>query len=173
MDGDYNHGIKRCGILGRKAMTNLNSVLKSRQQISVQSKCCCCCCCFPVVLYRCESWTIKKAKHWRCDAFKCWCFKKIKAVNPTGINPEYSLERLMVKLKLVYCGCLMGRGDSLEKSLMMGKIDSIRRRRQQRMMVIEHHRFNGHELEHIQGAREGQGSLFCCSPWACKESDMT
>ena len=92
---------------------------------------------FPVVMYRCESWTIKKAEHQRIDAFKLWCwrrleslldFKEIKPVNPKGNQPEYSLEGLMLKLKLQYFGHLMQRTDSLEKTLMLGKIEDSRRR---------------------------------------------
>ena len=87
------------------------------------------------------------------------------------INPEYSLEELMLKLKLQYLGHLMRRNDSLEKTLMLGKIEGKRRRRGQ--MVGWHHRLNGHEFKQTQGDGEGQGSLMCCSLSGCKESDMT
>ena len=87
------------------------------------------------------------------------------------INPEYSLEELMLKLKLQYFGHLMRRNDSLEKTLMLGKIEGKRKRRGQ--MVGWHHRLNGHEFEQTQGDGEGQGSLMCCSLSGCKESDMT
>ena len=87
------------------------------------------------------------------------------------INPEYSLEELMLKLKLQYFGHLMRRNDSLEKTLMLGKIEGKRKRRGQ--MVGWHHRLNGHEFEQTQGDGEGQGSLACCTPWGAKESDTT
>jgi len=87
------------------------------------------------------------------------------------INPEYSLEELMLKLKLQYFGHLMRRNDSLEKTLILGKIEGKRRRRGQ--MVGWHHRLNGHEFKQTQGGGEGQGSLMCCSLSGCKESDMT
>ena len=90
------------------------------------------------------------------------------------INTEYSLEGLMLKLKLQYLGHLMRRADSLEKTLMLGKIDGMRRRGQQRMRWVGwHHRLNGHEFEQTPGDSEGQGSLVCCSPWGRKDSDMT
>ena len=95
---------------------------------------------FPVVMYRCESWTIKKAEHWRIDAFELWCWRRLLRVSWTAkrsnhsilkeISPEYSLEGLMLKLKLQYFGHLMWRSDSLEKTLMLGKIEGGRRRRQ-------------------------------------------
>ena len=135
---------------------------------------------FPVVMYRCESWTIKRAECQRIDAFEPWCWRRLLRVPWTArsnqsmlkeINPEYSLEELMLKLKLQYFGHLMRRNDSLEKTLMLGKIEGKRKRRGQ--MVGWHHRLNGHEFEQTQGDGEGQGSLMCCSLSGCKESDMT
>ena len=125
-DGDYSHEIKRHLLLGRKAMTNLDSILKSREitlpakvhivKVMV----------FPVVVCRCESWTIKKAECQRTDAFKLWFWRRFLRVSWTArrsnqsilkeINPEYSLERLMLKLKLQYFGHLMQRANSLEKT---------------------------------------------------------
>ena len=102
---------------------------------------------FPVVMYRCESWTMKKAEHWRIDAFELWCWRRFLRVPWTArrsnqsilkeINPEYSLEGLMLKLKLRYFGYLMWRADSFEKTLMLGKIESGRRRGQQRMRWLD------------------------------------
>ena len=102
---------------------------------------------FPVVIYECESWTIKKAEHWRIDAFELWCWRRLLRVPWTAgtsnqsilkdINPEYSLEELMLKLKLWYFGHLMQRTDSLEKTLMLGKIESGRRRGRQRMRWLD------------------------------------
>ena len=89
------------------------------------------------------------------------------------INPEYSLEGLMLQLKLQYFGHLMQRADSLEKTLMLGKIKGRRRRGRQDEMVGWHHQFNGHEFEYSLGDGEGQGSLACCSPWGCKELNTT
>ena len=91
-----------------------------------------------------------------------------------GINPEYSLEGLMLKLKLQYFGHLMWRANSLEKTLMLGKIEGRRRRERQRMRWLDgHHRLDRHEFEQAPGSGDGQGTLLCCSPWGCKESDMT
>ena len=125
---DYNHEIKRCLLFGRKAMTNLDSVLKSRD-ITLPTKVCL----FKaMVLYRCEIWTIKKDKHWRIDAFKLWCWRRHLRIPWTArrsnqlilreINSEYSLKGLMLKLKFQYFGHWMQRADSLEKTLMLGKI---------------------------------------------------
>ena len=139
VDGDCSHEIKRCLLLGRKAMTNLDSILKSRD-ITLPTKVCLVkAMVFPVVMYGCESWTIKKAEHRRIDAFELWCWRKLLRVPWTArrsnqsISPEYSLEGLMLKLKLQYFGHLMRRADSLEKTLMLRKIEGRRRRGRQRM----------------------------------------
>ena len=141
--GDCSHEIKRCLLLGRKAMTNLDSILKSRD-ITLPTKAHLVrAMVFPVFMYGCESWTIKKAEHQRNDAFELWCWRRLLRVPWTArrskqsilkeISPEYSLEGLMLKLKLQYFGHLMQRTDSLEKTLMLGKIGGRRRRGQQRM----------------------------------------
>ena len=133
--GDCSHEIKRCLLLGRKAMTNLDSLLQSRDitlptkihLIKVMV--------FPVVMYGCESWTIKKAEHWKIDAFELWCWRRLLRVPSTTrsnqsilkeISPECSLEGMMLKLKLQYFGHLMGRADSLEKTLMLGRLEAGR-----------------------------------------------
>ena len=132
------HEIKRCLFLGRKVMTNLDSILKSRD-ITLPTKVRLVkAMVFPVVMYGCESWPIKKAEHQRIDAFELWCWRRLLRVPWTArrskqlilkeISPEYSLEGLMLKLKLQYFGHLMGRIDSLEKTLMLGKIEGERRR---------------------------------------------
>ena len=131
----------------------------------------------------CESWTIKKAERRRIDAFKLWCWRRLLIVSWTvrrsnqsilkEISPEYSLEGLMLKLKLQYFGHLMQKADSLEKTLMLRKTEGSKRRRQQDEMAGWHHRLNGHEFEQALGVGEGQGSLVCWSPWSCKELDMT
>ena len=146
-DGDYSHEIKRCLLLGRKAMTNLDSILKSRG-ITLPTKVCLVkAMVFPVVMYECESWTIKKAEHQKIDAFELWCWRRFVKVPWTGrrsnqsilkeISPEYSLEGLRLKLKLQYFGHLMQRIDSLEKTLMLGKIEGGRRMGQQRMRWLD------------------------------------
>ena len=137
-DGNCSHEIKRCLLLGRKAMTNLDSVLKNRDitlptQVRLVKAMV-----FPVVIYGCESWTIKKAEWWRIDAFELWCWRRLLKVPWTTrrsnqsilkeISPECPLEGLMLKLKLQYFGHLMWRAYSLEKTLMLGKIEGRRRR---------------------------------------------
>ena len=130
-DGDCSHEIKRHLFLGRKDMTKLDSILKSRDITLLTTVCLVKAMVFPVVMYGCESWTIKKAKSQRIDAFKLWCWSRLLRVPWTArrskrsilkeINPEYSLEGLMLKFKLQYFGHLMQRADSLEKTLMLGK----------------------------------------------------
>ena len=135
-DGDCSHEVKRCLILGRKAMTNLESVLKSRDITLLRKVHLVRAMVFPVIMYGCESWTVKKAEHWRIDAFELWCWRKLLRVPWSArkskqsilkeISPENSLEGLMLKLQ--YFGHLMERTDSLEKTLMLGKIEGRRRR---------------------------------------------
>ena len=180
VDSDCNHEIKRCLLLGRKAMTNLDSILKSRD-ITLPTKIRLVkAMIFPVVMYRYESWTNKKAEHWRIDAFELWCWRRLLRVPCTAwrsnqsilkdILPEYSLEGLMLKLQ--YFGCLMWRPDSLEKTL-MGKDWRQEKRMTEDEMVGWYHQLNGHEFEQTLRDGEGQGSLVCCSSWGCKESDTT
>ena len=146
-DGDCSHEIKRCLLLGRKVMTNLDSILKSRDitlSIKVPPVKAMV---FPVVMYGCESWTIKKAECWRINAFELWCWRRLLRVPWTArrsnqsvlkeIGPRCSLEGLMLKLKLQYFGHLMLRADSFEKTLMLGKIEGRRRRGQQRMRWLD------------------------------------
>ena len=131
MDGDCSHEIKRCWLLGRKAMTNVDSILKSRD-ITLLTKVHIVKAIFPVVMYRCESWTIKKAECQRIDAFELWCWRRLLRVPWTArrsnqsilkeISPEYSLEGLTLKLKLQYFGHMMRRANLLEKTLMLEKI---------------------------------------------------
>ena len=145
-DGDCSHEVKRHLLPGRKPMTNLDSILKSRHYFAnkvhlVKATV------FPVVMYGWESCTIKKAEHWRIDAFELWCWKRLLRVPWTarrsnqsilkGINLEYSLEGLMLKLKLQYFGHLIRRTDSLEKTLMLGKIKGRRRRGRQRTRWLD------------------------------------
>ena len=135
--GDCSHEIKRHLLLGRKAMTNLGSILKSRDVPFLTKLRLVKAMVFPVVMYGCESWTIKKAEHRRIDAFELWCWRTPLRVPWTArrsnqsvlkeVNPDYSLEGLMLKLKLQYFGHLMGRTDSREKTLMLGKNEGRRR----------------------------------------------
>ena len=145
--GDCSHDIKKCLLLGRKAMTNLDSILKSRD-ISLPTKVCLVkAMFFSVVMYGCESWTIKKAERRRIDAFELWCWRRLLRVPWTTrrsnqsilkeISLECSLEGLMLKRKLQYFGRLMQRTDSLEKTLMLGKIEGRRRRGWQRMRWLD------------------------------------
>ena len=171
--GDCSHEIRL--LIGRKAMTNLDSVLKTRD-ITLPTKA------YIVkamVMYGCESWTVKKAECQKIDAFKLWCWRRLlkvpwraKRSNQSilrEINPEYSLEGLMLKLKLQYFGHLMQTADSLEKSLMLGKIEGRRRRGHQRTRWLESITNPiEHEPGQTLGDGEGQRGLACCSPWCCR-----
>ena len=145
--GDCSHEIKRRLLLGRKVMTNLDSILKSRDITSSTKVHLVKAMVFPVVMYGCESWTIKKAECRRIDAFELWCWRRLLRIPWTArrsnqsilkeISPECSLEGLMLKLKLQYFGHLMQRADSLEKTLMLGKTDDRRKRGQQRIRWLD------------------------------------
>ena len=150
-DGNCSHDIKRCLLLGRKVMTNLDSILKSRD-ITLPTKVCLVKAMdFPVVMYGCESWTVRKAERWRIDAFELQCWRWLLRVSWRSkkvsrrsnqsilkeISPEGSLEGLMLKLKLQYFGHLMRRTDSFEETLMLGKIEGRRRRGQQTMRWLD------------------------------------
>ena len=146
-DGDCSQEIKRCLLFGRKVITNLDSILKSRD-ITLSTKICIVkATVFLGVMYGCESWTIKKAVCWRTDAFELWCWRRLMRIcwetrrsNQSilkEINPDYSLEGLMLKLKLQYFGHLRWRTDSLEKTLLLGKIEGRRRRGWQRMRWLD------------------------------------
>ena len=182
-DGDCSHEIKIRLLLGRKVITNLDNILKSRD-ITLPTKVRLAkAMVFPVVMYGCESWTIKKAERLRIDAFELWCWRRLLRVPWTArisnqsilkeTSPGYSLEGLMLKLKLQCFGHLMGRADSLEKTLMLGKIEDRRRRMTEDEMAGWHQWLNGHEFEWTPGVGDGQGGLVCCSSWGRKESDTT
>ena len=146
-DGDCTHEIKRCLLLGSKVMTNLAGILKSRDVTLPTKVHLVKATVFPVVMYGCGSWTIKKVEHRRTDAFEHWCWIKLLRVPWTArrsnqsilkeISPEYSLEREMLKLKLQYFGNLMRKADSFEKTLMLGKTEGGRRRGRQRMRWLD------------------------------------
>ena len=143
LDGDCSHEIKRCLLLGRKVMTNLDSILKSRDITLATKVHLVKAMVFPVIMYGCESWTVKKAEHRRIGAFKLWCWRRLLRVPGTArrsnqsilkeISPGCSLEGLMLKLKLQYFGLLIRGVDSLEKTLMLGGTRGRRRRGRQRM----------------------------------------
>ena len=174
---------KRCLLLGRKVMTNLDSIFKSRditlptKALLVKAMV------FPVVVYGCESWTVKKAEHRRIDAFELWCWRRLLRVPWTArrsnqsilkeISPEYSLERLMLKLKLQYFCHLMWRTDSFEKTLMLAKIEGGKKRQWQRMRWLDGIMDLRTWVWVTQGDGDGQGNLAWCSPWGHKTSDTT
>ena len=183
-DGDCSHEIKRCLLLERKVMTNLDSILKSRDITLptkvhlVQAMV------FPVVMYGCESWTVKKAECWRIDAFEPWCWRRLLRVPWTAgrsnqsilkeISPGCSLEGLMLKLKLQYFGHLMRRVDSLEKTLMLGGIWGQKEKgTTEDEMAGWHHWLDVRESERTPGVGDGQGGLACCNSWGRKEADTT
>ena len=170
-DGDCSHEIKRHLLLGRKAMTNLDSILKSRDITLLTKVHIVKAMVFPVVMYGCESWTIKKAECQRIDAFQLWCWRRLLRVPWTArrsnqsvlneISPEYLLEGLMLKLKLQYFGHLMQRTDSL-----IGKDPDVGKdwRQEERGMTEDemggwHHWLDGHDFEQAPGVGDGQGIL--------------
>ena len=171
--GECSHEIKRHLLLGRKAMTNLDSVLKSRDITMLTKVYVVKTMVFSVVMHECESWIMKKAEYQRSDISKLWCrlLKVLWNARRSNqsvlkeINPEYSLQGLMLKLKLQYFGYLMRRVDSLEKSLMLGKTEGRRRKGTIEDGIVGwHHQLNGHEFEQTLGDSERQGTLAFCSP---------
>ena len=184
-DGDCSHEIKRCLLLGRKVMTKLDSTLKSRDitlstkahLVKVMD--------FPVVMYGCESWTIKKSEHQTIDAFELWYWRRLLRVPWTArrsnqsilkeISPGCSLEGLMLKLKLQYFGYLKQGADLFEKT----NLDAGENWGQEEKGITEdemvgwHHQLNGHEFEQATGVGGGQGSRAFCNPWGSKESYAT
>ena len=178
-DGGCSHEIKRRLFLGRKAMTNLDSILKSRDitlptKVHIVKAMV-----FPVVMYRCECWTIKKAECWRTDAFELCCWRRLLRVPWTArrsnqsilkeISPEYSLEGVILKFQ--YFGHLMWRTDSFEKTLMLGKIEGSRRRGQQRMSWLDGITDSVDMSLSKLWEKWKHGSLVCYSLWGRKESD--
>ena len=164
-------------------MTNLDGIFKSRN-ITLPTKLHLVkTMVFPVVMCGCESWTVKKAERWRIDAFELWCWRRLLRVPWTArrsnqsilkeISPGFSLEGMMLKLKLQHFGHLMRRVDSLEKTLMLGGIGGRRRRGQQRMRWLDGIWLDGREFEWTPGDADGQGCLECCDSWGHKELDTT
>ena len=174
VDGDCSHEIRRQLLLGRKAMTNLHNMLKSKEITLLTKVWIVKAIVFPVVMYGCESWTLKKAERQKIDAFELWCWRRLLRVpwkarsnQPISkeVNPEYSLEGWMLKLKLQYFGHLMRTADSLKKTLMLGKTEDRRRRGWQRVTEDEMASLIQWTWTWANSKRwEGQGSLVCCSP---------
>ena len=184
-DSDCSHELKRCLLFGKKTMTKLDSSLKSRDITMPAKFRIVKAMVFPVVMYGCESWTIKKAECQRIDAFELWCWIRLLRVPLTArrskqsilkeINPEYSLEGLMLKLKLQSFGYLMQRANKLEKTNLDAGKDWGQEEKgaTEDEMVGWHHRLNRHESEQTLGDSNGLRNLACCSSWACKKSDIT
>ena len=182
-DGDCSHDIKRRLLLGRKAMTNLDSILKSRDITLPTKGHLVTAMVFPVVLYGCESWTIKKAERWRIDAFELWCCRRLLRVLWTArrsnqsilkeISPEYLLEILMVKLKLRYLATWYKELTHWERPWFWEWLKAGGEGNDWGWAGWWHHRLDGHEFERASGVGDGQGSLACCGPWGYKELDMT
>ena len=181
LDDDRSYEIKRRLLLGRNIMINLDSILKSRD-ITLPTKVRLVkAMVFPVVMYGSESWTVKRAEHWRIDAFELWCWRRLLWATWTArrsnqsilkeISPRISLEGMMLKLKLQYFGHLMQRVDSLEKTLMLGGIGGRRRRGRQTMRW--NHWLDGRESEWTPGVGDGQGGLACCDSWGRRKLDTT
>ena len=173
-DSECSHKIKRCLLLGRKAMTNLDSILKSWDTALWTKVHLVKTMVFPVVIYGCESWTVKKAER-RIDAFELWCWRRLLRVPWTAkrsnqlilkeISPEYSLEGLMLKLKLQYFGHLMQKLTHWKRPWCWERLKAGGEG--------DDRGWDGHEFEPALGVGDEQGSLVCCSPWGCKESDWT
>ena len=182
-DGDCSREVKRRLLLGRKATTNLDSILKSRDITLPTEVCLVKAMVFPLVMYGCESWTIKKAERWRIDAFELWCWRRLLRVPWTArrsnqsilkeISPEYSLEGPMLKVKLQYFGHLTWRTDSRKDPDAGKDWRKEEKGTTEDEMVGWHHCLNGHEFEQALGVGDEQESLACCSPWGCKESQRT
>ena len=184
-DCDCSHEIKRylpCSLYG-KLWPILDSILKSRDITLLTKVHLVKVMVFPVVMYECESWTVKKAEHRRIDAFELWCWRRLSRVPCTTrrsnqsflkeISPGISLERMMLKLKLQYFGHLMRRVDSLEKSDAMRDCGQEEKGTTEDEMAGWHHWLNGCESEWTPGVGDGQGGLACCDSWGRKESDTT
>ena len=179
VDGDYSHEITRCLLLGRKAIKNLDSILKSRD-ITLPTKVHLVkAVVFPVVMYGCESWIIKKAEHWRIDAFELWCWspldcKEIKPVHPKGHEPWIFIGRTDAEAETPILWPLDAKNWLIGKDPDAGNDWRWEEKGPtEDEMVGRHHQLNGHEFEQALGDGEGLGSLACCSPWDGKELDTT
>jgi len=182
-DGDCSHEIKRHLLLGRKVMTNPDSILKSRD-ITLPTKVHLVkAMVFPVVMYGCESWTVKKAERQRIDAFELWCWRRLLRIPWTvwrsnqsileEISPGISLGGMMLKLKLQYFGYLMRRVDSGKDSDAGGNWGQEEKGTTEDEMAGWHHWLDGRESDWTPGVGDGQGGLACCDSWDREDSDMT
>ena len=182
-DGDCSHEIKRCLLLGKKVMTNLDSLLKSRDitlptKVNLVKAMV-----FPVVMYGCESWTIKKAESQRIDAFELWCWRRLLRVPWAArrstqsilkeISPGCSLEGLMPKLKLNTLATSCEELTHWKRFWCWEGWGQEEKGTTEDEMAGWHHQLNGHEFEWTPGVGDGQGGLVCCDSWHCKESDTT
>ena len=182
-DSNCSHEIKRFLLLGRKVMSNIHSILKSRDITLPTNVRLVKAMVFPVVMYGCECWTVKKAECWKIDAFELWCWKRLWRVPWTArrsnqsilkvISPGCSLVELMLKLKLQYFGHLMQRSDWFEKTLMLGDWGQGEKGMTEDEMVGWHHRLIGHGFGWTPGVGDGQRGLACCGSWGRKKSDIT
>ena len=182
-DGDCSHEIKRHLHLGRKVMANLDSIFKSRDITLLTKVRLVKAMVFPVVMYGCESWTVKKAERRRIDAFELWCWRRLLRVTWIArrsnqsilkeISPGISLEGMMLTQKLQYFGHLMQRVDSLEKTHAGRNWGQEEKGTTEDEMAGWHHWLNGRESEWTPGDGDGQGGLACCNSWGLKESDTT
>ena len=164
-------------------MTNLDSILKSRDITLPKKIHLVKAIVFPVVMYGCEGWTVKKAEHWRIDAFELWCWRRLLRVPWTArrfnqsilkeISPGYSLEGMTLRLKLQYFGHLIWRVDSLEKTDAGRDWGQEEKGTTEDEMVAWHHWLDGCKFEWTPGVGDGQGGLACCDSWGRKESDTT
>ena len=185
-DGDCNHEVRRHLLLGRKFITNLDSILKSRDMTLPTKVHLVKAMVFPVVMYGCGSWTMKKAEHWRIDAFELWCWRRLLRVPWTKRRSNQSI------LKEISPKCSLGRTDVEAETPILGPSDAKNRliwkesfpdagkdwgweekEMTEDEMVGWHHWLNGHEFEQIPGVGDGQGGVACCGSWGCKESDTT
>ena len=183
-DGDCSHEIKRGFLLGRKAVSNLDSILKGRDITLTTKVHLVKAMVFPVVMYGCESWTLKKAEQQRIDAFELWCWRRLLRVLWTAsrsnqsilkeISPRCSLEGLMLKLKLQYFGHLRAKSWLIWKDPNVGNDWGQEEKGTTEDEIVGwHHRLNGHEFGWTLGVGDGQGGLVCCGSWGHKESDTT
>ena len=180
-DGDCSHEIKTCLPLGREDMTNLDTILKSRDITLLAEVWVIKATVFPVVMYGCKSWAIKKADHQRTDVFLLWYWKRLLRVPWTArrsnqsilkeINPEYSLEGLMQKLKFQYLATWCEKLTHWKRPWCWERLKAGGEGDEKGRDGGWHHQLDGHEFEQTLGHGNGQGSLVCCSPWSCKESN--
>ena len=179
-DDDCSHKIKTCLLLGRKAMTSIDSILKSRVLTFLTKVHLVKAIVFPVVMYGCEIWTIKKAEHWRIDAFKLWCWRRLLRVPWTARRSNHSILK-EINLEYHWKDWCWSWSSNTSATWCKEPTHSKRpwfwedRKQEKGMteneMVGWHHWLNGHEFEQTPGGSEGQGSLVCCSPWGGKELD--